>query len=69
MHRISFDEEIEVLRESGARIKVIVPDEGSLKSKGNNPLDVNSRAASAKAGRKQGTSLAEEVKSFWNDNH
>lgn len=67
MHRVSFEEEVEVLRESGARVKVIVPDEGSLESKGNNPLDVNSRAASAKAGRKQGKSLAEELKIFWND--
>lgn len=65
MHRISFDDELEVLRESGAKVKVIVPDEDSLQAKGNNPLDVNSRAASANAGREQGKSLAEVVKSFW----
>jgi len=69
MHRISFNEELKILKESGAKVWVILPDENSLKAKGKNPLDVNSRAASAKAGLKQGKILAEEVKSFWKKNN
>lgn len=65
MHRISFDEEIKILEESGAEVMVIMPDEDSLKAKGDNPLDVNFRAASAKAGRRQGNNIAGKVKSFW----
>ena len=69
MHRISFNEELKILKESGAKVWVILPDENSLKAKGKNPLGVNSRAASAKAGLKQGKILAEEVKSFWKKNN
>ncbi len=65
MHRINFNEELKILKESRAKVKVIIPDENSLKAKGKNPLDVNSRAASAKAGLKQGKILAEEVNIFW----
>jgi NTE family protein len=65
MHRISFDEEISELKDSGSRVKVITPDEDSLEAKGPNPLDASFRAASAKAGCKEGRNLAAEVKSFW----
>jgi NTE family protein len=65
MHRITFNEELAELKESGARVMVITPDEDSLKAKGPNPLDANFRAVSANAGRNQGRSLAAEVKKFW----
>lgn len=68
MHRITFDEELAKLKKSGSKVMVITPNEDSLKAKGPNPLDVNFRAASAKAGRKQGKNLAMEVKKLWKGN-
>lgn len=65
MHRISFDQEIKKLEESGSQVMIITPDDLSLEAKGSNPLDVTQRASSAKAGRKQGRKLAEEVNNFW----
>jgi len=65
MHRISFNEEMDQLKQSGSHVKVLSPDEESLKTKGPNPLDANFRGVSAEAGRKQGQKIAAEVKAFW----
>jgi len=65
MHRITFQEEVKQLEESGSQVKVITPDEESLEAKGPNPLDAEFRSAAAEAGRKQGQRIAEEVNIFW----
>jgi NTE family protein len=65
MHRITFEGELKELKESGAQVMVITPDEVSLEAKGPNPLNDRKRSASAKAGRDQGIKLADEVKKFW----
>ena len=65
MHRITFEEELAQLKQSGSQVMVISPDEESLKIKGPNPLDANFRRASAEAGRVQGKKIAKKVKTFW----
>ncbi len=66
MHRITFEEELAQLKQSGSQVMVITPNEETLEAKGSNPLDADFRAASAEAGRKQGIKIAGEVKTFWN---
>jgi NTE family protein len=65
MHRIAFEGELKELKEAGAQVMVITPDEVSLEAKGPNPLNARQSSASAKAGREQGRKLAKEVKKFW----
>ena len=65
MHRITFEGELKALKETGAKVMVITPDEISLDAKGPNPLVATQRSTSAKAGREQGRKLAKEVKRFW----
>ena len=65
MHRITFEEELGELKKAGAKYMVITPDNTSLEAKGPNPMDASSRGAAAKAGRKQGQKIAENVKNFW----
>lgn len=65
MHRITFEDELKVLKDSGSQVMVITPDEYSLESKGPNPLEPSSRRSSAEAGRKQGNKIAEDVRKFW----
>ena len=60
-----FGDEQTTLERSGSRTLVITPDEASTVARGPNPLDASRRAASARAGRKQGRLLAERVKHFW----
>ncbi|MDO5835511.1 MAG: patatin-like phospholipase family protein [Methanobacterium sp.] len=67
MHRISFEEELTQLKQSGSQVMVISPDEKTLEVKGPNPLDADFRAVSAEAGREQGKKIAKKVKTFWND--
>lgn len=67
MHRISFEEELTQLKQSGSQVMVISPDEKTLEDKGPNPLDADFRAVSAEAGREQGKKIAKKVKTFWND--
>jgi NTE family protein len=63
--RKMLDNEINVVRESGARVELIVPDEASLKAFGINLMDSRRRPGAAKAGLKQGKSLAAKLKSMW----
>jgi len=65
MHRITFEEELNTLKQAGSKVMVITPDEDSLKAKGPNPLDPDFRNTSAKSGFKQGQKIAEDVKKFW----
>ncbi|EKF86299.1 patatin-like phospholipase family protein [Methanobacterium formicicum] len=64
MHRITFQEELAQLKESGSQVMVISPDTESIEAKGPNPLDATFRGASAEAGHKQGEKIAGEVKVF-----
>ena len=64
MHRISFEEELTQLKQSGSQVMVISPDEKTLEVKGPNPLDADFRAVSAEAGREQGKKIAKKVKTF-----
>jgi NTE family protein len=53
-----FDEVVGSLREGGAEVTVISPDEDSWAAFGTNPLDPATRAPAAEAGRAQGLSLS-----------
>ncbi|MCE5215167.1 MAG: patatin-like phospholipase family protein [Methanobacterium sp.] len=64
MHRITFEEELQVLKESGAEVMVITPDETSIKAKGINPLNPEKRRDAAQSGFKQGLLLADKVGKF-----
>jgi NTE family protein len=64
---VTFDDELAELQRSGSQVMVITPDEASAIAKGPNMLDTSRRTVSAEAGRQQGRSLAERVKSFWRE--
>jgi NTE family protein len=63
--RKMLDNEVNVVRESGARVELIVPDDASLKAFGINLMDSRRRPGAAKAGLEQGKSLAAKLKSMW----
>ena len=60
-----FDEEIESLKEGGATVVVITPDEPSIAAFGPNLMDFRRRAAAARAGLAQGQSHAADLKVLW----
>lgn len=62
--RARLQEEITALG-SAAECLVIEVDEDSRAAMGPNPLDVNLRGASARAGRIQALSVADDVRRFW----
>ena len=55
------DEEVAGLRDAGARVEVLVPDEAARDAIGPNPLDPARRAAAAEAGRAQAPAAAEAL--------
>jgi NTE family protein len=63
--RQMLDNEIKVVRDSGARIELIVPDEASVKAFGINLMDSRRRPGAAWAGVEQGKALASKLKSMW----
>ncbi len=65
--RVTFDDELDALKESGAQVLVITPDDASVDAFGPNMLDPHRRAPSAQAGRVQGRALAEGVKRLWTE--
>lgn len=67
IHRVTFDDELAILKQAGAHVLVLTPDEASAAASGPNLLDASRRALSAKAGRVQGRELAESVKRFWGE--
>ena len=66
-HRITFEEELQVLKDSGAKILVITPDEASLSAKGDNPMNPEKISASAYAGLRQGQLLINQVEQLFKD--
>ncbi|WP_067828930.1 patatin-like phospholipase family protein [Nocardia inohanensis] len=63
---VYLDGEVAALVEAGSRVEVIRPDEPSLASFGDNPLDTATRVPAAECGRAQGKSEAVRVAGLWN---
>jgi NTE family protein len=61
----SFDQEIETLKDGGATVLSITPDEASLAAFGPNLMDFRRRADAARAGLAQGLAYAADVKGYW----
>jgi NTE family protein len=59
------ENELKVLRESGAQVELIQPDDASLDAFGMNLMDRTRRPAAAKAGLSQGRADAARLRSFW----
>ena len=60
-----FDQEIESLKEGGATVVVLTPDDASVAAFGPNLMDFRRRGAAARAGLAQGAGHAEDLKVFW----
>jgi len=64
----SLDEAIEMLRQRGARVEVVLPDEATqsaIAAAGGNLLDPAVREGAARAGRAQGRTLSGRMDAFW----
>jgi NTE family protein len=62
----ALDRELDILRSSGARVKVIVPDSASIEAFGPNPMDPSRRKGAATAAVAQGKASADHLREFWN---
>lgn len=60
--------EVKLLRDSGARVLVLTPDNASVATIGKNPLDPETRAPSARAGYAQAAIAAAQVKGLLGGN-
>ncbi len=60
-----FDEEVESLKEGGATVLAITPDEASVEAFGPNLMDFRRRPAAARAGLAQGLAYGADVKAYW----
>jgi len=60
-----FDEEIEALKDGGATVLAITPDEASVAAFGANLMDVRRRPDAVRAGLAQGLAYAADVKPYW----
>ena len=60
-----FDEEVETLKDGGATVVTITPDEDAVASFGPNLMDFRRRADAARAGLAQGLAYAADVKPYW----
>lgn len=63
--RKPLENELKILRESGAQVELIMPDAASLDAFGLNLMDRRRRPAAAKAGLSQGRADAARLRSFW----
>jgi len=59
------DEEIETLKDGGATVVVITPDEASIEAFGPNLMDFRRRPDAARAGLAQGKAYAADLKTLW----
>ena len=59
------DEEIETLKDGGATVAVITPDEASIAAFGANLMDFRRRPDAARAGLAQGHAYAADLKPLW----
>jgi NTE family protein len=58
-------DQVAALRQQGATVLVIKPDENVLAAMGTNPLDPAIRQTTAEAGLRQGVAVAAETAAFW----
>jgi NTE family protein len=61
----SLDQEIETLKDGGATVVTITPDEASIAAFGPNLMDFDRRPDAARAGVAQGLAYATDVKAYW----
>jgi NTE family protein len=66
MMRAGIQREIEILKEAGAKVELIVPDAKCLAAFGNNLMDASRRGGVALAGVAQGRAEAKRIAAFWN---
>ncbi|MBS0360961.1 MAG: patatin-like phospholipase family protein [Proteobacteria bacterium] len=59
------DEEVESLKDGGATVLTITPDEASVEAFGVNLMDFRRRPDAARAGLAQGQAYARDVKPYW----
>lgn len=59
------DEEVEILREGGADVVLLTPDDASLEAFGENLMDARRRPAAVRAGLAQGAALAADLAPHW----
>jgi len=64
--RRALDAELQVLRDGGARVELVTPDEASMAAFGPNLMDMRRRAGAARAGVIQGRTDAEQIRAAWN---
>ena len=60
-----FNEEIETLKDGGATVVTITPDDASVAAFGPNLMDFRRRPDAARAGLAQGLGYADDVKRYW----
>lgn len=60
-----FDDEVETLKDGGATVVTITPDEDSVAAFGANLMDFRRRPDAARAGLAQGLAYAADVKPYW----
>jgi NTE family protein len=63
--RRPLEAEIKTLRDGGARVELVTPDDASQSAFGLNLMDARVRPAAAKAGLTQGRAMAQRLKHFW----
>ncbi len=63
--RAPLEREMDALRQGGARVELIMPDDASVGAFGVNLMDAKVRPAACKAGIAQGRALAGELKAVW----
>jgi NTE family protein len=63
--RAPLNAELQVLRDGGARVELIQPDDASVAAFGVNLMDGRVRPAACQAGIEQGRALAETLKGVW----
>jgi len=63
--RRTLERELQSLREGGARVELITPDDGSAKAFGLNLMDTSRRGDSAHEGVRQGQASAGQLRALW----
>jgi NTE family protein len=63
--RKRLDGELDILRNAGSRVELIVPDAASLEAFGLNMMDYRRRPAAASAGLTRGRAIANELRASW----
>ena len=59
------DREIETLKDGGATVVLVTPDDASVEAFGPNLMAFNRRAGAARAGLAQGLAYAKDVRAYW----